>query len=56
MPAARKRACSSGADALNIRVHVPGVDAASVHAQTERLGTEVLPDVRKALAGEAHVT
>jgi alkanesulfonate monooxygenase SsuD/methylene tetrahydromethanopterin reductase-like flavin-dependent oxidoreductase (luciferase family) len=47
---------ASGADALNVRVHVPGIDAASVREQIGRLGTEVLPDVREALTGEPVVT
>lgn len=45
----------TGADALNVRVHVPGVDAASVREQIVRLGTDVLPAVRKALAGTTRV-
>lgn len=32
-----------GADALNLRVHVPGVPATTIRDQIERLGTHVLP-------------
>ena len=41
---------AAGADACNIRVHVPGVDPASARAQIVRLGDEVAPLVRAALA------
>jgi len=40
----------TGADALNLRVHVPGVSPAEAREQIARLGTEVLPGVRAALA------
>jgi alkanesulfonate monooxygenase SsuD/methylene tetrahydromethanopterin reductase-like flavin-dependent oxidoreductase (luciferase family) len=40
---------AAGADALNLRVHVPGVDAADARAQIERLGRDVVPRVRDAL-------
>lgn len=36
----------SGADALNLRVHVPGVTPAQVREQVARLGAEVLPRLR----------
>ena len=36
----------SGADALNLRVHVPGVTPAQVREQVGRLGAEVLPRLR----------
>ncbi len=39
----------AGADALNLRVHVPGIGAAAARAQIERLGTEVLGPLRTAL-------
>jgi alkanesulfonate monooxygenase SsuD/methylene tetrahydromethanopterin reductase-like flavin-dependent oxidoreductase (luciferase family) len=39
----------AGADACNVRVHVPGVDPASARAQITRLGEEVVPRVRDAL-------
>ncbi len=38
-----------GADALNVRVHVPGIDATRARDQIERLGTAVLPELRAAL-------
>ena len=38
-----------GADALNIRVRVPGLTPADVRARIERLGAEVLSSVRSAL-------
>jgi hypothetical protein len=36
----------SGADALNLRVHLPGMSAADVRQQIVRLGDEVLPRLR----------
>ena len=42
---------AAGADALNLRVHVPGVDPAQAREQIEQLGTAVVPRVRAALAG-----
>jgi alkanesulfonate monooxygenase SsuD/methylene tetrahydromethanopterin reductase-like flavin-dependent oxidoreductase (luciferase family) len=39
-----------GATALNLRVHVHGVEAAAVRDQIERLGGEALPVVREALS------
>jgi len=41
----------AGADALNLRVHVPGVDPAAAREQVEALGEAVVPRVRHALAG-----
>jgi len=41
----------AGADALNVRVHVPGVTLHSARAQIARLGDEVVPLVRTALSG-----
>jgi alkanesulfonate monooxygenase SsuD/methylene tetrahydromethanopterin reductase-like flavin-dependent oxidoreductase (luciferase family) len=41
----------AGADALNVRVHVPGVTLDSARAQIARLGDEVVPMVRTALSG-----
>ena len=38
----------AGADALNLRVHVPGVDAAAAREQIAILGDEVVPRVRGA--------
>jgi alkanesulfonate monooxygenase SsuD/methylene tetrahydromethanopterin reductase-like flavin-dependent oxidoreductase (luciferase family) len=38
----------SGADALNLRVHVPGVSAVAAREQIARLGAEVLPLLRGA--------
>jgi alkanesulfonate monooxygenase SsuD/methylene tetrahydromethanopterin reductase-like flavin-dependent oxidoreductase (luciferase family) len=40
----------AGANACNLRVHVPGVDPAAARAQIARLGDEVLPLLRSALA------
>lgn len=39
---------ASGADALNLRVHVPGVTVAAAREQIARLGAEVLPLLREA--------
>jgi alkanesulfonate monooxygenase SsuD/methylene tetrahydromethanopterin reductase-like flavin-dependent oxidoreductase (luciferase family) len=39
-------ACRSGADALNLRVHLPGMSPVAVRHQILMLGTEVLPAVR----------
>jgi hypothetical protein len=39
----------AGADACNVRIHVPGVDPAAARAQIERLGDEVVPHLREAL-------
>ena len=38
----------AGTDAVNLRVHVPGVTAADARAQIERLGTDVVPRIRDA--------
>ena len=35
-----------GADALNLRVHVPGVSVEAAREQIARLGDEVLPQLR----------
>ena len=37
----------AGADALNLRVHLPGMSPDAVRQQIVRLGTEVLPILRK---------
>ncbi len=47
---------AAGADALNLRVHVPGVTPAAARAQIVRLGDEVIPAVRAALAPPASTT
>jgi hypothetical protein len=39
----------TGADALNLRVHVPGVTPRQAREQIIRLGSEVLPGMRKVL-------
>ncbi len=39
----------AGADACNVRIHVPGVDPAAARVQIARLGDEVLPSIRAAL-------
>lgn len=46
--AARLRAVlhTSGADALNLRVHLPGIPAAAIREQIVRLGDEVVPRLR----------
>jgi alkanesulfonate monooxygenase SsuD/methylene tetrahydromethanopterin reductase-like flavin-dependent oxidoreductase (luciferase family) len=43
---------AAGADALNLRVHVPGVGTAAAREQIERLGSAVVPAVRAALASK----
>jgi alkanesulfonate monooxygenase SsuD/methylene tetrahydromethanopterin reductase-like flavin-dependent oxidoreductase (luciferase family) len=43
---------AAGANALNLRVHVPGVEPAEARDQIERLGSEVVPRVRAALETE----
>ncbi len=40
---------TAGADALNLRIHVPGVSTADARDQIERLGEAVVPSVRAAL-------
>jgi alkanesulfonate monooxygenase SsuD/methylene tetrahydromethanopterin reductase-like flavin-dependent oxidoreductase (luciferase family) len=40
----------AGADACNLRVHVPGVDPQAARAQIAALGDEVLPRLRAAMA------
>ena len=42
-------ASGAGADAVNLRVHVPGVAPAAVRTQIERLGDSVVPLLRDAL-------
>jgi alkanesulfonate monooxygenase SsuD/methylene tetrahydromethanopterin reductase-like flavin-dependent oxidoreductase (luciferase family) len=42
-------AARAGLDALNLRLHVPGVEPATVREQIERLGTETVPRLRQAL-------
>jgi alkanesulfonate monooxygenase SsuD/methylene tetrahydromethanopterin reductase-like flavin-dependent oxidoreductase (luciferase family) len=41
-------AATAGTDALNLRVHVPGVTPADARAQIERLGADVVPRIRDA--------
>jgi hypothetical protein len=43
----------AGADACNVRIHVPGVDPLAARAQITRLGDEVVPGVRAALRSAA---
>ncbi len=43
----------AGADACNVRIHVPGVDPVAARAQIVRLGDEVVPRVREALRASA---
>jgi alkanesulfonate monooxygenase SsuD/methylene tetrahydromethanopterin reductase-like flavin-dependent oxidoreductase (luciferase family) len=40
---------AAGADAVNLRVHVPGVTPEQVHEQIERLGADVVPRLRDAI-------
>jgi alkanesulfonate monooxygenase SsuD/methylene tetrahydromethanopterin reductase-like flavin-dependent oxidoreductase (luciferase family) len=40
----------AGADALNVRVHAPGIPSEAVREQIVALGSDVLPRVRKELA------
>src|SRR4051794_25711789 len=44
----------AGADALNLRVHVPGVSPTAAREQIAGLGDSVLPRLRQALAGSSH--
>jgi alkanesulfonate monooxygenase SsuD/methylene tetrahydromethanopterin reductase-like flavin-dependent oxidoreductase (luciferase family) len=44
-----------GADALNLRVHVPGLSPATVREQIERLGRDVVPHLGPALALDAAI-
>ena len=44
---------AAGADAVNLRVHVPGVTPAEVREQIERLGADVVPRVRDAIDGRS---
>jgi alkanesulfonate monooxygenase SsuD/methylene tetrahydromethanopterin reductase-like flavin-dependent oxidoreductase (luciferase family) len=41
---------ATGAECLNLRVHLPGIGAADVRAQIARLAGEVLPELRSLLA------
>jgi hypothetical protein len=41
-------AATAGTDALNLRVHVPGVTPADARAQIEQLGSLVVPRIRDA--------
>ncbi len=40
---------AAGADALNVRVHVPGVTAEAAREQIASIGEEVLPLVKSGL-------
>lgn len=42
-----------GADALNLRVHLPGMSPEQVREQIEQIGATVLPPLREALASSA---
>jgi alkanesulfonate monooxygenase SsuD/methylene tetrahydromethanopterin reductase-like flavin-dependent oxidoreductase (luciferase family) len=44
----RRVQAAAGVDALNLRVHVPGVSAVAAREQIARLGAEVLPRLRGA--------
>jgi hypothetical protein len=41
---------TAGADAMNLRIHVPGVPPADAREQIERLGSEVVGPLRERLA------
>ena len=43
----------AGADACNVRIHVPGVGPVAARAQIARLGDEVVPRVRESLRAAA---
>jgi hypothetical protein len=40
----------AGADALNLRVHVPGVAPDAARAQIEALGDQVVPALRRSMS------
>ena len=40
----------AGADAVNVRVHVPGVTPDAAREQIARLGAEVVPALREEIA------
>jgi hypothetical protein len=42
----------AGADALNLRVHLPGMSPEAVRRQIVRLGAEVLPALRTRLVAD----
>lgn len=44
---------ATGTDALNLRVHLPGIPAAAVREQISGLATDVLPRLRRAADGAA---
>jgi alkanesulfonate monooxygenase SsuD/methylene tetrahydromethanopterin reductase-like flavin-dependent oxidoreductase (luciferase family) len=46
---------ATGAESLNLRVHLPGIDAATVRAQIARLTGEVLPALRRLLSSRRGV-
>jgi hypothetical protein len=46
-------AVCAGVDALNLRLHVPGVEPEAVREQIVTLGSEVVPQVRAALQARA---
>lgn len=46
----------SGADALNIRVHLPGIPAAAIREQIAALVADVLPRVRPGVEAAARLT
>jgi alkanesulfonate monooxygenase SsuD/methylene tetrahydromethanopterin reductase-like flavin-dependent oxidoreductase (luciferase family) len=43
-----------GGDALNLRVHLPGIDEAAARAQIARLGEELVPALRARLASRTN--
>jgi alkanesulfonate monooxygenase SsuD/methylene tetrahydromethanopterin reductase-like flavin-dependent oxidoreductase (luciferase family) len=46
---AARAVLDAGADACNVRIHVPGVDPVAARTQIARLGHEVVPRLREAL-------
>jgi hypothetical protein len=41
---------TAGCDALNIRVHMPGIAPANAREQIERIGREAVPQLRQSLS------
>ena len=44
-----RAATTAGVDALNLRVHVPGITTGAVRDQIARIGSEVVAEVRHRL-------
>jgi hypothetical protein len=41
---------ATGADALNLRVHLPGITTDDIRRQIARLGEEMLPELRSLMS------